>query len=63
MSRSGKYFDGHVALEHLEFQDALHPHDSSLPSAVQSLENEELRLLLMALLSEWRTRTARGFHA
>lgn len=63
MSRSGKHFDRHAALEHLEFQDTLHSHDSSLPSAVQSLENEELRLLLMALLSEWRTRTARGFHA
>jgi hypothetical protein len=63
MSRSGKHFDGRAALEHLEFQDASHPHDGSLPSVVQSLENEELRLLLMALLSEWRTRTARGFHA
>jgi hypothetical protein len=38
-------------------------HDSSLPSAVSSLEDGELRLLLVALLSEWRIRTARGFHA
>jgi len=33
-----------------------------LPQAVRSLENEELRLLLVALLSEWRSRAERGFN-
>jgi hypothetical protein len=37
--------------------------DASLPSAVRSLEDRELRLLLVALLSEWRNRTQRRFDA
>jgi hypothetical protein len=63
MSRSGKHFDGSTAPEHPEVRDTLRLRESALPNAVRSLENEELRLLLMALLSEWRTRTVRGFHA
>jgi hypothetical protein len=31
--------------------------DAGLPGAIRSLENEELRALLVALLTEWRART------
>lgn len=62
MSRSHKYIDDCTELDGRELFEP-HACDSSLPSAVQALENEELRVLLVALLSEWRTRTARGFHA
>jgi hypothetical protein len=30
---------------------------AGLPVAIRSLENEELRALLIALLTEWRART------
>ena len=30
---------------------------AGLPGAIRSLENEELRALLVALLTEWRART------
>lgn len=30
---------------------------AGLPGAIRSLENEELRVLLIALLTEWRART------
>jgi hypothetical protein len=30
--------------------------DSSLPDAIQTLENEELQALIVALLREWRQR-------
>lgn len=37
-----------------------HTPETSLPTAVHSLENDELQALLVALLREWRARVATG---
>jgi hypothetical protein len=56
-----KHAGRHGTFDGTDFPEPAPP--DALPSAVSSLEDRELRLLLVALLSEWRTRTARGFHA
>jgi len=62
MSHSDKLYGPCTEIRDTDFFD-YHDGRDSLPSEIQSLENDELRVLLVALLSEWRTRTARRFCA
>ena len=47
------------SLAELESLDPQAP-ETSLPTAVHALENDELQALLVALLREWRSRVAIG---